>query len=142
MVALLLGSIGLLGTLAVQQAVITASKNANDATVALRLATQQVEEFGSYLTTGDPNQNGNIDQFLLAFENNKLVNNVWTAPEFLNAEGRTAAAANPEFRWARRSRVTDLGPNLPYVISVVVTYRLDTAEPRTVRLDIERRKSW
>ena len=54
MVAMLLGAIGLLGTLAVQQAVIGASKMANDAAIALRLASQKLEEFSTVLTTGAP----------------------------------------------------------------------------------------
>jgi hypothetical protein len=38
--------------------------------------------------------------------------------------------------------VVNLGTAQPYVISVIVTYATDTGSPKTVRLDLERRKSW
>jgi hypothetical protein len=41
-----------------------------------------------------------------------------------------------------RTRVTDLGVGLPYAISVEVAYSLDSGLPKTVLLDIERRKTW
>ena len=50
LIAMLVGTIGLLGTIAVQQAIITASKNANDAAVAMRLASQKTEELYSRST--------------------------------------------------------------------------------------------
>jgi hypothetical protein len=31
---------------------------------------------------------------------------------------------------------------LPYVVSVIVTYSNDAGDPKTTRLDLERRKSW
>jgi hypothetical protein len=63
----------------------------------------------------------------------------------MNAEGAqlTAAPANvAAYRWIRRWRVINLGVAQPYVISVTVTYNSDTGTPKTVRLDMERRKSW
>jgi hypothetical protein len=39
-------------------------------------------------------------------------------------------------------RVVNVGNGQPYVISVAVTYLSDTGNPKTVRLDMERRKSW
>jgi type IV pilus modification protein PilV len=151
LVALLLGAIGLLGTLAVQQAVISASKTANDAAVALRLASQKLEEFNTVLTTGDPNTptgystdagpRSNVDQFYA----NGMANGAWTPTSGMpvNAEGiESAAGKAPEYRWIRMWRVVNLGYGQPYVISVAVTYRSGTGDPKTVRLDMERRKSW
>jgi prepilin-type N-terminal cleavage/methylation domain-containing protein len=50
MVSMLIGTIGLMGTIAVQQSIISASKNANDAAVAMRLASQKLEELSSRST--------------------------------------------------------------------------------------------
>jgi prepilin-type N-terminal cleavage/methylation domain-containing protein len=140
MVALLLGAIGLLGTLAVQQAVVGASKSANDAAVALRLTSQKIEEFNSYRTTGDPAANAaNVDQLAA------LVSESWSNPQYLNAEGfilAGATATTPEYRWIRRWRISNGGVGLPYIISSVVTYTFENGDPKTVRLDIERRKTW
>jgi prepilin-type N-terminal cleavage/methylation domain-containing protein len=146
LVALLLGAIGLLGTLAVQQAVIGASKMANDSAVALRLASQRLEEFSTVLTTGAPTNappTPNVDQFQapVAIANAVGVT-TWSGPVYLNAEGIAATAPSAAFRWTRRWRVLNLGPNQPYVISVTVTYAADTGTAKTVRLDLERRKSW
>lgn len=146
LVALLLGAIGLLGTLAVQQAVIGASKMANDSAVALRLAGQRLEEFSTVLTTGAPTNAPpmpNVDQFLSPVAiANPIGNTNWSGPTYLNAEGVATAAPSAAFRWTRRWRVLNLGPNQPYVISVTVTYAADTGSPKTVRLDLERRKAW
>jgi len=147
LVALLLGTIGLLGTLAVQQAVIGASKMANDSAVALRLASQKLEEFSTVLTTGAPTNAPplpNVDQFQGIA--NAIGNVSWSAPVYLNAEG-VQLSGNPtgptaEYRWTRRWRVVNLGCMQPYVISVIVTYATDTGSPKTARLDLERRKSW
>ena len=157
MVAMLLGAIGLLGTLAVQQAVIGASKLANAAAIALRLAIQKLEGFSTVLTTGAPPPGNmtppNVDQLQWPVAIANAINSTaWTPPstsppDYLNAAGvlltGTLTAANaPIYRWARRWRVLNLGPARPYVISVTVTYNSDTGTPKTVRLDMERRKSW
>jgi len=147
LVALLLGAIGLLGTLAVQQAVIGASKAANDSAVALRLASQKLEEFSTVLTTGSPTNVDplpHVDQFQLQPTPiaNPIGTTTWQPAVYLNAEGVQAAAASPEYRWTRRWRVVNVGISQPYVISVTVTYNSDTGTPKTVRLDMERRKSW
>jgi prepilin-type N-terminal cleavage/methylation domain-containing protein len=155
LVALLLGAIGLLGTLAVQQAVIGASKMANDAAVALRLASQKLEEFSTVLTTGAPPPGNltppNLDQFQPdATAGRARIANVigdfeWKATNvaYVNAEGiERNTGPTPEFRWIRRWRVVNLAVGQPYVISVTVTYNTDTGTPKTVRLDMERRKSW
>lgn len=151
LVALLLGAIGLLGTLAVQQAVISASKTANDSAVALRLASQKLEEFSTVLTTGDPTAatgnpadagtpHTNVDQL------SGMATGNWTPTSGMpvNAEGiELATGKAPEYRWTRMWRVVNLGYGQPYVISVAVTYYAsDTGNPKTVRLDMERRKSW
>ena len=146
LVALLLGAVGLLGTLAVQQAVIGASKMANDSAVALRLASQKLEEFSTVLTTGAPTNAlpmPNVDQFQAPVAiANPIGNTNWSAPTYLNAEGLIATAPSAAYRWTRRWRVVNLGTAQPYVISVIVTYATDTGSPKTVRLDLERRKSW
>jgi prepilin-type N-terminal cleavage/methylation domain-containing protein len=151
LVALLLGTIGLLGTLAVQQTVISASKAANDSAVALRLASQRLEEFSTMLTTGsrlNPDSLPHVDQMQ---DIAQIPPGEWSAPDYLNVEGATypthtvavaATAAAAGFRWTRRWRVVNLAVALPYVISVVVTYANDTGTPKTVRLDMERKKSW
>jgi len=160
LVALLLGAVGLLGTLAVQQAVINASKAANDSAVALRLASQRLEEFSTYLTTGDP---ANVPAATPALPCGPPIGNnlpycdqlrpiasappgTWRNAVYLNAEGAilggSPTAATPAYRWTRRERVVNTGIGLPYVISVAVTYNADTGTPKTVQLDMERRKSW
>jgi prepilin-type N-terminal cleavage/methylation domain-containing protein len=156
LVALLLGAIGLLGTLAVQQAVISASKAANDGAVALRLASQKLEEFSTVLTTGDPNlptgnptdagtPYTNVDQFQVGSPPpaNPIGDLSWKTAVPVNAEGiELATGKPPEYRWSRMWRVVNVGNGQPYVISVAVTYLSDTGNPKTVRLDMERRKSW
>ncbi len=158
LVALLLGAVGLLGTLAVQQAVIGASKAANDSAVALRLASQRLEEFNAYLTTGNP-QNAPAGQPALPCGPAPLNGQPYCdqlAPRvsddfgdfvYLNSEGAvlggSPTAPTPEYRWGRRERVSrGQGAGTPYVISVQVTYNSDTGTPKTVQLDMERRKSW
>jgi prepilin-type N-terminal cleavage/methylation domain-containing protein len=161
LVALLLGAVGLLGTLAVQQAVIGASKAANDSAVALRLASQRLEEFSSQLTTGDPANapTGVVGcapptAGALPFCDQMRVvgTGAWSSGECVDAEGLISGSRSalggtdclptPQFRWVRRWRVVNTGFGLPYVISVAVTYATDTGTPKTVRLDVERRKSW
>ena len=151
MVAMLLGAIGLLGTLAVQQAVIGASKMANDAAIALRLASQKLEEFSTVLTTGAPPPGNmtppNVDQFQWPVAiANAIGDSQWKPANVAhtNAEGvdLSGGPQTPQYRWTRRWRVVNLGISQPYVISVTVTYNTDTGSPKSVRLDMERRKSW
>jgi len=52
--ALLIGMIGLLGTVAVQQTVLRATASANDAQIANRLATQRMEQFSVAFTYPGP----------------------------------------------------------------------------------------
>ena len=143
MMAMLIGSIGLMGTIAVQQAIISASKNANDAAVALRLATQKADELGSRSTDSLV-----IDQTGRGLA--AVASGAWSNVEYLNAQGSALAtvtttgihAQAPLYRWTRQWRVSNIGVGLPYVISVIVTYFNDVNDPKTTRLDVERRKSW
>ena len=153
MVSMLIGTIGLLGTIAVQQSIISASKNANDAAVAMRLASQKLEELASLNTDtpGADNAIGLAPQALKAWQ--PFDSTGTSVPEYVTAEGvylRTSDgyALTPQpsqlgrYRWHRQWRVTNTGSGLPYVVSVIVTYNNDSGDPKTTRLDVERRKSW
>jgi len=155
MISMLIGTIGLMGTLAVQQSIIGASKNANDAAVAMRLATQEIEELSSRNT--DTNSTADsvnglmpIAKFARWLPVDEGMNSV---PQYVDAEGNFLRDSNgfpllPQpsdlgrYRWRRQWKVVDNGPSLPYVVSVIVTYNNDVGDPKTVRLDMERRKSW
>jgi type II secretory pathway pseudopilin PulG len=131
MMAMLLAMIGLLGTVAVQQALMTATANANDGAIALRLAGQAMEEFNSRVVQpGSPA----IDRMAA------VATGVWSNPVYLDAVGRPFTAQSPAARWRRRTRVIDLGLNQPYNISVEVQYSLDTGNPKIVQLDLEKVK--
>lgn len=158
LVAMLIGTIGLLGTIAVQQAIISASKNANDAAVAMRLASQKIEELTSRSTDTQA-----ADQVSGLFPISSLAGTLpkwWPTdpsgaqvPEYVDAEGvylrdsgGYAIAPQPgdrgRYRWRRQWKVVNTGQGLPYVISVIVTYDNDMGDAKTTRLDLERRKSW
>jgi type II secretory pathway pseudopilin PulG len=132
MIALLLGMIGLMGTVAIQQTVMSASQNANDGQVAMRLATQTIEEFNARVTRRGPPV---VDLLLLQATGN------WSAVEYLNANG-AVGPQGPANRWARQWRILNTGAGSPYDISVTITYNLDSGTPKVVRLDVERRKEW
>jgi prepilin-type N-terminal cleavage/methylation domain-containing protein len=158
MIAMLIGTIGLLGTIAVQQSIINASKNANDAAIAMRLATQKLEEIASR-NTDDQNTDLSIGLFPMV---NTADPAAWSPtdsggaaiPEQVDAEGyylRDAGGVYARlptpselgrYRWQRRWKVVNTGIGLPYVVSVIVTYFDDNGTPKTTRLDMERRKSW
>jgi type II secretory pathway component PulJ len=137
MVALLLGIIGLVGTVAVQQAILRATQTSNDAMIAMRLATQRMEQFNAATTSLGPPR---IDELApRALETGVS----WSTPEYLDANGGCAAGTaswTATCRWKREWKVTNTGAALPYNISVQVTYNMDGATPRVVRLDWERRK--
>lgn len=158
MVAMLIGTVGLMGTIAIQQAIINASKNANDAAVAMRLATQKIEELSSKNTDTQvadiqiglnrmATNPGDVRWFPSDTNNQPIA-------EYVDAEGvvlRSTTNTSPRlplagetgrYRWHRQWRVVNTGSGLPYVISVIVTYNDDMGSPKTVRLDMERRKSW
>ncbi len=141
LIALLVAMIGLMGTVAVQMSVIGASRNANDGAVALRLATQTMEEFNARtvrlptedlmaaaVTAGAPPCNWNPATA--------------ASSVFMDANGAISATATPAFRWNRITCVFNRGAGLPYNISVQISYALDTGTSRIVRLDMERRKAW
>jgi type IV pilus modification protein PilV len=130
MIALLLATIGLLGTVAVQQTMFNATANANDSAVATRLATQTLEELSSRTVRSD------VDQMALA------VTADWTGTKYLNAAGASSNVQTPEFRFKRETLVTNGGPASPYAISVRVTYNLDNGAAKTIRVDQQRRKTW
>ena len=54
LMALLVGMVGLIGTVAVQQAVMNATSNANDAQIAMRLAATTLEQFNTRRTQAHP----------------------------------------------------------------------------------------
>ena len=131
MVALLIAMIGLLGTVAVQQTLLNANANANDGAIALRLASQALEEMNARLVIpGNPA----VDRM------RSVADGAWSTPVFLDVNGRPAATASPASRWQRRTRVADMGAALPYNVSVEVSYALDTGAPKLVLLDMEVRK--
>ena len=130
MIALLLATIGLLGTVAVQQTMFNATANANDAAIATRLATQTLEEMSARTVRVDRDQ--------LATE----VTPDWTDATYLNAAGATSATQTPDFRFKRETMVNNPGPASPYGVSVRVTYNLDNGAVKTIRVDQQRRKTW
>jgi len=139
MIAMLIGTIALMGTLAVQQAIINASKNANDSAVALRLASQRLEELSSR-----PTDTQNMDT---AYGLAPVSGGNWSDIEHVDAQGTILHTTLTDqnryiYRWQRQWKVTNTGPSLPYVISVVVTYFNDSGDPKSTRLDMERRKTW
>lgn len=151
LIAMLIGTIGLLGTLAVQQAIISASKNANDAAVALRLAQQKLDEVSSRSTDTPAIDNAYGLKPLSDFAG-------WwprdgsgaSTREYINAEGiclcnigdgTPLVPGNADlgtYRWTRQWKVVSLSS--VYVISVIVSYRNDAGDTKTTRLDLERRK--
>jgi type IV pilus modification protein PilV len=130
MIALLLATIGLLGTVAVQQTMFNATANANDAAIATRLATQALEEFSARTVRVD------VDQ--LATE----VSADWTDVTYLNAAGVRNATKTPEFRFKRETWVVNQGATSPYAVSARVSYDLDNGSAKTIRVDQQRRKTW
>ncbi len=158
LIAMLIGTIGLMGTIAVQQAITGASKNANDAAIAMRLASQKLEELGS---RGTDTQAADLLSGLAPISTPAGSTAMWfptdntatSVPQFVDAEGLYlrdnngfAIAPLPtqmgRYRWRRQWRVANTGQGLPYVISVIVTYDSDVGAPKTTRLDLERRKAW
>ncbi|HET6282928.1 MAG TPA: prepilin-type N-terminal cleavage/methylation domain-containing protein [Polyangia bacterium] len=133
MVALMLSTIGLLGTLAVQMTVMSASGNSNDAAIATQLATQTLEELSARTLTAGPPV---VDQLSASAVTG------WAAPKYLNAQGVTSAQKDAAFRFMREVRIENQGVGNPYNVSVRVSYSLDSGITKTVRIDQERRKTW
>jgi prepilin-type N-terminal cleavage/methylation domain-containing protein len=132
LIAMLIAMVGLLGTVAVQQAGMNAALNVNDAQVAMRLAVTNIEQFNTRKTSLSPF----VD--LLG----PMASGNWTDPVFLDAQGRSSPTRSAANRWQLRTRVSDNGRAQPYNISVEVVYLLDDGTPKTVQLDVERRKTW
>jgi prepilin-type N-terminal cleavage/methylation domain-containing protein len=143
LIAMIVGMIGLIGTFAVQQAVLRATANTSDAAVAMRLASQRMEQFAVAVTMPGPPL---VDQLRTpAGATGNATTPKWSNPAFLDANGGCAAGTGtwtPTCRWRLEWRVTNLGAAAPYDISVMVTYNLDGVTPRIVRLDLERRKTF
>ncbi len=133
MVALVIATIGLLGTLALQLTVMNATSNSNDAAIATQLATQALEVLSARTVSAGPPV---VDQVAPA------VTDGWSAAVYLNAAGQVSAAQTADARFKREIKVVNLGFANPYDVSVRITYNLDNGTPRTVRLDQERRKTW
>jgi Tfp pilus assembly protein PilV len=134
LVAVLVAMVGLLGTVAVQQAGMNAVVNVNDAQIALRLGTATLESFNTRRT--QITSAGTTD--MLA----PVATGDWTVPVFMDAQGRSAGAWSEANRWRVRTRVTNTGPARPYNISVEVVYALDSGTEKTLQLDVERMKTW
>jgi hypothetical protein len=138
MVALAIGMIGLLGTVAVQQATLRAAQSSGDASTAMRLATQRMEQFNVATTSAGPPI---IDE--LAARATECAGS-WSTAEFIDAIGLCATGTQtwtPVCRWQRQWMVRNLGAGQPYNISVQVTYDMDGTS-KVVRIDTERRKSF
>jgi prepilin-type N-terminal cleavage/methylation domain-containing protein len=154
MVAMLIGTIGLLGTLAVQQTIISSLKNANDASVAMRLASQKLDELSSR-NTDTPDTDRQMGLLPLANWANwwpQDASKTSSVPEYVSAEGVCLCEANgtpkvpgpanfATYRWRRQWKVVNVAGQ-SYVISVIVSYTNDVGDTKTTRLDLERRKTW
>lgn len=132
MVALLIASIGLLGTVAFQHTIMSATASANDAQVANHLCARAAEELNTRQTQAAP--------FVDAL--GPLADGAWSTAVYLDVAGRISATLTPANRWRLRSRVTDVGVGQPYQISVEVAYSIGSTSLKTARIDIERRKTW
>ncbi len=133
LVTLVIAMIGLLGTIAVQQTVLSATVNANETAVAMRLAAQRIEEINVAAKGAPPG----VD--LLAAQVNA---GNWTPASGytqMDEKGATGGSANVA-RWGRRERIVDNTAAGTYEISVEVTYNRDGATLRTYRLDFQRYK--
>jgi prepilin-type N-terminal cleavage/methylation domain-containing protein len=133
MVALVLATVGLLGTVAVQQTIFNATANAGDAGIATRLAMRAMEEYNAKVVTAGPPV---VDQLAAATTAG------WVVSGYQSPLGGTNATATTDFRFKREVQVTNLGAAQPYNISVQITYALDTGAPKIVRLDSQRWKTW
>ena len=132
LVAVLIAMVGLLGTVAVQQTMVTATASANNAQVAVQLAAQTMEQLGARTTQASPF----VDML------GELANGNWSDAVYLDRMGRPADQASETNRWRLRTRVSDQGPARPYNLTVEVAYTIGTGGWKTVRLDMECRKTW
>lgn len=133
LIALLIATVGFLGTVAVQQTMFNATANAGDAAIATRLAVRALEEQDAKrLSPGPPI----VDQLAGA------VTPGWSPARYRNALGVVGARRDAEYRFREEMQIVNLGPGLPYNVSVRITYALDSGAPRAVRLDRQRLKTW
>jgi prepilin-type N-terminal cleavage/methylation domain-containing protein len=133
MVALVLATVGLLGSVAIQQSTFNATAHVGDAAIATRLAMRAMDEYDAKVMTPGPPL---VDQMAAA------VTAGWSVPGYMNPLGADATSQTPDYRFKREAQVTNLGPGQPYNISVQITYALGTGAPRVVRLDTQRWKTW
>jgi hypothetical protein len=133
MVALTLGTVGLLGTVAVQQTMFNGSATAGDAAIATRLAMRAMDEYDAKVVTAGPPV---VDQLAAVAAAG------CSAPSYLNPLGSVGTLKTADFRFRREVRVTTLGSSQPYNVSVQITYALDAGTPKIVRLDSQRSKTW
>lgn len=135
MVAVVIATIGLLGTVAVQQTMFNATANAGDAAVATRLASRAMEEMQAKIVSGGPPV---VDQLAAA------VTGGWSPSVYVNALGVVSPTGvqTPDYRFRRQVQVVNLGPTQPYNVSVRIIYAMDTGTSKTIRLDAQRYKTW
>jgi len=133
MIAMLLGMVGLLGTLAIQQSIFNATANGADAAIAGKLAARALEELTARVLDPGPPV---TDQLAGA------VSATWSPSRYAAPDGTTTATASPVYRFRQESRVTNLGVGQPYNVSVRVTFALDTGRPKVIQLDQQRWKTW
>jgi prepilin-type N-terminal cleavage/methylation domain-containing protein len=140
MMALLIGMVGLMGTVAVQQVTLRAAYDSNEAMVAMRLAVQGMEQFSIATVSEGPPV---VDELATRAASTGALN-TWSPAEYLDANGTCAggtATWSAKCRWKREWQVTNSGVAQPYNISVKVTYNTDGGNPKIVRIDSERRKN-
>jgi len=143
LIALLIGMIGLMGTVAIQQTVLNSTQSANDAQIAMRLAQQTAEEMQVRVTT--PSAFSAPIDFLAPIADGvprAFLDGSGGTSTFLNVQGIPSATQTPQNRFQRSITVTNAGANRPYLIVIVVRYSLQTGQPRQIQLDLERRKNW
>jgi len=133
MIAMLLGMVGLLGTLAVQQSIFNATANGADAAIAGRLATRSMEELTARVLDPGPPV---VDQLAA------VAGTAWSPIVYVGPDGGTNASQTPVYRFQRQFRVVNLGVGQPYNISVQVSFALDTGRPKVIRFDQQRWKTW
>jgi prepilin-type N-terminal cleavage/methylation domain-containing protein len=139
MMAMLIGMVGLMGTVAVQQVTLRAAFDSNEAMVAMRLAVQGMEQFSiATVSEGPP-----VVDELAARAAITGALNAWSTPEYVDSNGTCPGSTtswSARCRWKREWQVSNSGVGLPYNISVKVTYNSDSSHPKMVRVDSERRK--
>jgi Tfp pilus assembly protein PilV len=157
MMAVLIGMIGLIGTVALQQTMLNATQNANDSAIALRIATQKMEEFDSAITIP-----GSTDGMCRLWAYTGRQGRSIT--EWVDVTGHTCAGGQTaRCRFQREWRVDTDTSTLctagtfcaPYTMYVRVSFNTDSlnvggsggsttvsAKAKMVELDATRQKTW